>query len=464
MTLPIRLRLTIVYSGAFLVVIALLALGTYASARAALNTVADQQLDVRLEGLEDHLSRHVGRVAWPELADSLQQHPAFEPAHLRIAGPDGAVLFESAAMRDLRVTYRPAVDRATLVADGHRLRILMTRRHIAGVTYDIALGADLLIATAILDRLWLVLLIATPAVLLATSGAGYWLSGRALAPLSAIADAARRIDSTRLSERLVISHTGDEVQQLACTFNSMLDRLEEGFRHTCQFSEDASHELRTPLAIVRAAAEVALLSDATNPQVYRDSLRRILHEAEDSSRLLEDLLFLARTDSGADPGRREPVELMGSVDATCTQITPLADARGVSIARLHAGDADVVEADPRQLRRLWLILLDNAVKYTAPGGRVVVSSGHTDDGRPFCAMADTGVGIASEHLPRLFERFYRVDKARLRGDGSGLGLAIAQTIARSHGATIEVVSRPGAGTTVRVTFARALRQRLDKAS
>jgi heavy metal sensor kinase len=453
-SIPIRIRLTAVYCSAFLVVIALLAAGSYASVRAMVHTIVDHELDSRLDGLDDHLTRHVQRVAWPELSKSLALHSAFHPALLRIAEVRGGVLFEGGAIRgasDIRYSGTPAHE--TVTHGDQRIRLLAVRRTIQGRTYDLALGTDLLIPGAILDRLWLVMLLSIPAALLAASCLGYWISGRALAPVSAIIAAARGIDSTKLSDRITVPNTGDEIEQLAATTNGMLDRIEDGVRRIRQFTADASHELRTPVAIIRAAAEITLLNRSASERIYRDALQRILRESEHSSKLLEQLLSLARADSGADRLEREAVDLGTSVAAACARILPLAQSKGVAVTVQLRQSTFWIDGSDDQLHRLWLVLLDNGLKYTPAGGRISVTTGAAPDGRPFCEVTDTGVGIPSEHLPKIFERFYRVDKARTRSErGTGLGLAIAFEIAALHQAMIDVQSQPGRGASFRVTF------------
>jgi len=297
------------------------------------------------------------------------------------------------------------------------------------------------------------MVVSLPLVLLLASLAGYWIAGRALAPVSGIVAEARSIDSSRLSQRIAVPDTGDEIRVLAVTINSMLARIEEGFRRIQQFTADASHELRTPAAIIRASAEVALLKSPGSERSYKEALHRILREAERNSALLEDLLQLARTDSRSDLPKLEPVDLAESLSSACGQLAPLAESKGVRV-QINKGAAPVViQAGEDHLRRLWLILLENAVKYTSAGGRISVAIGITPEGHAQCTVRDAGIGIAPEHLPRIFERFYRADKARSRADGgTGLGLAIARELASLHDAVIDVESEVGVGTTFRVQF------------
>lgn len=451
--MPIRLRLTAIYGITFFVLTALLGVATYVSVRMAVDAQADQEIDARLAGLEDHLARHVGRMAWPALRDSLQAHPAFQPALLRIAEPDGTLRFEGQGIRDAFDAQAVTVPRrATVAHDGRRLRVRQARSLIAGAPYDLALGADLSSSGAVLDRLWLALLVGAPAAMLLASFAGYWISGAALAPVRDIIAAARAIDSSRLADRVAVPATGDEIAQLAVTTNGMLDRIEHGVRQVHQFTADASHELRTPVAVIRAASEVALLNPFGGDRPDRDALRRIQREAERASTLLESLLILAREDArGSSPSGQTVRVDLGIKDA-CASLEPIAVAKGVAIIGEEITPL-LISGEPEALRRLWTVLIDNAVKYTPAGGTVRVSAVQHAEGAVRVSVVDTGVGIDPQHLPNIFDRFYRADVARSRAEGGvGLGLAIAKGIADRHGARIDVSSTPGRGSTFSVTI------------
>ncbi len=433
----------------FLVVIAALEVVSYVSVRAAIHSIVDHELETRLAGLDDHLARHLTHMTWPQLREQLKTHPAFQPDLLRIES-DRGVLLEGAGLRGLTVPKPSRDARVDTVGDASRsLRVLAVRRTIDGTPYNLTLGTDLFFSAHILGRLWLLMLLSLPAVLLIAGGAGYWLSGRALAPVSGIIDAARSIDSAHLSDRIQVPGTGDEIQKLAETMNGMLVRIEDSFRQIRHFTANASHELRTPLAIIRTTAEVALLGGGRSA---REPLERILREAERNTSLLEDLLQLARADA-EDAGQtpRAPhhrVDLRETVAAACADVAPLAGSHGLVLRTRFEDPPCYCMGDEEQLRRLWLILLDNAVKYTPSGGVISVTVRANA-----VEISDTGIGIAAEHRARIFERFYRADKARSRSQGgTGLGLAIARHIATSHGAAIEVASEPGVGSRFTVCF------------
>jgi signal transduction histidine kinase len=342
---------------------------------------------------------------------------------------------------------------------GRTLRLFSVRRTILGEPYDLAIATDLQLAAAILRRLWLLFLVSLPPLLLVCACLGYWMSGRALAPIQRIISAARSIDSSRLGERVPVPDTGDEVQLLAETFNGMLHRIETGFAQTCAFTANASHELRTPVAIIRAAAEVALLRQNASEAVFRRTLERILRESERNTKLIDQLLQLARLDSGVEKGQFASMDLRNSAAEAAREVASLAAARGVHLLIAPAESDITVSGDREQLRRLWLILLDNAFKYTPEGGSVTVEAS-LREGRPTVAIRDTGIGIPPEHQARVFQRFYRTDKARSRAlGGAGLGLSIAQEIAAVHGARIELRSSTGQGSEFAVCFTDPARPR-----
>ena len=243
---------------------------------------------------------------------------------------------------------------------------------------------------------------------------------------------------------------GDELDRLALTLNGMIARLERSFEETRRFTADAAHELRTPLSVIHNAAEVALSSPREADQ-YRRFLEDILEEEERMKRLTEQLLFLCREDAGLLPELRQPVSLEMLVRQAAEPMGELASANGLTltVAKLSACR---VAGDPDGLRRLLFNLLDNAIKYTPEGGRVEVQC-ECQDGSAELIVTDTGIGIPSEHIPHIFERFYRVDPARSReAGGTGLGLSICRIIAESHGGTIRLESNEGKGTRVVVTL------------
>jgi len=299
-----------------------------------------------------------------------------------------------------------------------------------------------------LSILRLLLLTAAGLGLLFTAVAAHVLAGRSLRPLVRITTTARDIGHQGdLSQRIEPPHSRDEVQQLAETFNDMLDRLEDTFNAERRFVSDASHELRTPLTALRGNAEILLRQiDAgrIDPVDLHEGLGDIRDEAERMGRLVRDLLTLARADVGWR-AELSNVHLDQVVADAARVATPLAG--GHEFVVEADGETDVV-GNPDQLKQLLLILLDNAFTYTPDGGRIVLSVHHVD-GEAEIAVRDNGPGIPPEQLTRVFDRFYRGDVARTYGNlGAGLGLAIARWIVDCHRGTIRVESTPGEGTTV----------------
>jgi heavy metal sensor kinase len=302
--------------------------------------------------------------------------------------------------------------------------------------------------TAELDQLLTLLLVATPFLLIVATAGGIFLAGRALRPIDRITSMAREIGAGNLTGRLGLAPRDDEVGRLAATFDGMLDRLERAFTQQRQFAADASHELRTPLTIIKGDLDV-LLRRRRSPDDYEEVARAVDDEVTRLSLLVEDLLTLARADSGQAELAREFVYFDALVTDAAAGMRRLAEAKGLTLEARLEQDVAII-GDPARLRQLVLNLLGNAVKYTAEGGHITVTLGE-NAGWAILEVVDTGIGIASEDLPHIFDRFFRADKARARAEGgTGLGLAIARWCAEAHGGRIEVDSHPGKGSVFRV--------------
>ncbi|HLK20416.1 MAG TPA: ATP-binding protein, partial [Bryobacteraceae bacterium] len=332
-----------------------------------------------------------------------------------------------------------------------RFRTLVTEASLHGEKYRVLVAAPMDATEATLRRVRLFLLLAAPGVLLLAALGGYWISGRALAPVDEITRAARVIGIQNLSQRLVVPNTGDEIQRLSETWNDMLARLEGAVKRLSQFTADASHELRTPIALIRTTAELTLRRDRP-AETYREALRQVVAESERTTRLVEDLLLLARSDAGLPSLPLERMELTPLVKDVCQQGRVLAEARQLQISAEIPDEPVYVEANDPALRRMLLLLLDNAVKYTPSGGRITMSVDRGPSGATV-AVRDTGIGIPETALPHVFERFYRVDESRNRdAGGTGLGLSIAKWIAERHHASLEAESVVGEGSVFRIKF------------
>lgn len=463
MILPIRTRLTIVSGVVFCLSATLLEAGAYVGLNAAIQAIADRELRARLVGVEEFLDQHIARFSPDGMQEEVATHKALEPEYLQVRDSQGRFVYQGGFMRQFsRAAASPVPVLSTVESTRGPLRLLQVQRTIKQREYALHLATDLTVPSEILRRFGLGLLLVSPFVLAVASAVGYWISGRALAPVAEIASAARSIGAADLSRRVAVPSSRDELQYLAETLNSMLARIEDAFRHVSQFTANASHELRTPVAVIRATAEVALLKAAGNADSYREALHRILGEAETSTHLLDDMLRLAQSDSGARALRMQRVDLRENIRQACERITLLAQEKGVQLKIALPEEAIYVSADADSLRRLWLILLDNAVKYTPGGQGIGVKMYRRQCEQAICEVRDSGIGIADKDLPYIFERFFRADRTRARREeGAGLGLAIARWIAGSHGASIEVESALGVGSTFRVIFPHVIGLRRD---
>jgi signal transduction histidine kinase len=291
---------------------------------------------------------------------------------------------------------------------------------------------------------------------------GYWLADRAMRPVHTITQAARTIGETDLSRRLNMK-SKDELGELANTFDGMLGRLQAAFERQRQFVADASHELRTPLTIVNLETSRTLASPH-KAEDYRHALSVIRSENDFMTTLVNDLLTLARMDAGQAVIESLPVDLSDVAVETMERLTPLAARNGV---RLEAGDLPeaFILGDRQYLVQMLSNLVDNGIKYAAGEDKKVSIETGTSGETAWVRVSDNGPGIATEHLPHLFNRFYRIDQARTHGgdespeakspSGSGLGLSIVQWIVQSHGGEIKVESQVGAGTTFTASFKTA---------
>jgi|SRR5579863_517120 len=297
-----------------------------------------------------------------------------------------------------------------------------------------------------------VLYLALPLVLLIAGIGGFLLAARSLAPLRWMAEQARNITDKNLHSRLDIGAAHEELKVLSDSFNELLSRLDQSFETMRRFVADASHELRTPIAVIRGEADVAL-SHERQPREYQESLAIIQDEARRLTRLIEDLLNLARADAGHVNLRTEEFYLNDLLAECCRSAHGVAAAKNIELECECPGDVPF-RGDQELIRRMALNLLDNAIRYTPGGGKVVVKLEKGGDGLRIL-VADTGVGIPPEFAPHVFERFYRGDQARSRQNGGfGLGLSIVKWIAESHNGSVELSSEPGSGSTFTVLLRR----------
>lgn len=300
----------------------------------------------------------------------------------------------------------------------------------------------------VLHGLLLTLGIYTPFVVFLAVGGGYWLMRRSLRPVDDITERAEGITSSNLSERLPVIRTGDELERLSTALNRMIGRLDDAFQHINRFSADASHELRTPLTILQLELEGMVQTHALSASL-EDQIGSALEETHRMSRIVESLLTISRLDAGEANLDRARLDLGDLTNSTAHEMNVLAQEKALSLRSSAVGTV-YIEGDRTRLQQVVANLIDNAIKYTQEGGTVEVKV-QREAGKAILEVSDNGVGIPTTAIPHVFERFYRVDKARSRASGgAGLGLSIVKAICTAHGGEISVRSEEGRGSRFRV--------------
>jgi len=301
-----------------------------------------------------------------------------------------------------------------------------------------------LVHTRTLEKLRMYSFDALAVLFVASLGVGWVIAGRVLAPIGRITAVAREIQATDLSRRIKLYGPDDELKQLADTFDAMLARLDAAFAAQQQFVADASHELRNPLAIIRTNVDVALADPRADPEDLRNAFSVVRRASDRMARLVDDMLALARRQ--APEVHNEPVDLGVVVAEASEEFVAPAETRGIVLDRAIAPGVTVI-GDRDALKRAVANLLENAVRLAPAGSRVRLALG-SEKGMAWVAVSDEGPGIRPEDQPKVFDRFWRADKARSRADGgTGLGLAIVKEIAESHGGEVQLQSRVGVGST-----------------
>jgi signal transduction histidine kinase len=306
------------------------------------------------------------------------------------------------------------------------------------------------------QRVLTLLLIAVPVALVAAAGGGWWLARKALRPVERMTSKAEQIGIDRLGDRIAVPRGADELSHLAVTLNAMLDRLQHGVSEKQRLVADASHDLRSPLAVMRAELDVSLRGDLT--PAAREVLESVHEEVDRMSRTVDNLLTLAQADEGHLQLLTAPLLMRDRVQATIRALAPTAAAKGLALEEreaLTAGGPDLVEADAHRVDQMLVNLIENAIKYTPPGGAVTVLTWRRG-AEVGVTVSDTGPGIPPEALGHVFDRFFRVDGARRRtSGGSGLGLAICREIVEAHEGRIWVQSEPGSGSAFSIALPAA---------
>ena len=476
--MSIRLRLTLLYSGVLALTILVFAVGVYVLVYQNLLREIDASLISRAEpavkvarllgpGNPGGIDRPVRSVTLQRPpgghVDVPPPSPSFGTAdtYVQWTLPGGGILDRSDNLlsNDISLPAPSAsIHERTFTqptVDGQHLRILVQPIQ-RGNTIEayVEVARPLSEADGTLSRLRVMLALGGAGALILATAAGWAMATLALSPIARLSRAAQEIGEAQdFSRRVSNEGPRDEVGRLATTFNQMLSRLQAAYGRIQtaleaqrRFVADASHELRTPLTTIRGNIELLALDDQGESAERKEALDDIASEAERMSRLVSDLLTLARADAGQRI-ERQPVHIRPIVEEIYRQAQRIA---GDVHLQLDAASDALVSGSADHLKQLLLILVDNALKYTPSGGVVQIAS-EPKDGWVYLSVRDTGPGIPAEDQQRIFERFYRLDPSR-HGEGSGLGLSIAQWIASEHGGHIKLQSDPGIGSTFTIVL------------
>jgi heavy metal sensor kinase len=452
----IRIRLTAWYAAVLSVTFCLFGVGMFLAMQHSVNRAVDEQLRSRLRGVQSFLEREGPVESLEHLREEFQEHLGltFEGDLLIVSDDQGNLIYHSGTLIPSRTAggapTEPDEPLFKTIREGQQqVRAVLSSVSVGAGRYTIQMATPMREFNEILERFQWLVLAAMPIVLILASVGGYWMSRKALQPVDEITKSARLISVHNLSQRLSVPETSDELQRLSETLNDMIGRLESAFKRITQFTADASHELRTPVALARTTAELSLRKHRSEAE-YREALGQILAELERTTDLIEDLMTLARTDAGAVALQISQIDLVPMIQEVCLRSQMLAETKQLDFQQRIPDRSIFIHGDAQVLRRLFLILIDNAIKYTPPGGEVALSF-NQENGCAIGEISDSGIGIEPVDISHIFERFYRADKARSRDSGgAGLGLSIAQWIAAAHGASIEVESSLGNGSLFRV--------------
>ncbi len=444
----LRVRLTIWYAGALLVLLLIYGGGVLAFVWRSLSAELDQRLREDYEVAELMLERSArGEVSWR--VDSHHEGEELEDQVSAEAwSPDGELLFRSDAAEWMgAMTGRPGAGGGAtghlFLPNGMKARYLQRPSSIDGLRVVVRVIRSEERMRGMVKKLALIELLALPLGAVLAGFGGYALAKRLLAPLAHMADRADAITAERLFERLPVDNPDDELGQLAEVFNRTFARLDRSFQELRRFSADASHELRTPLTSIRSVGEVALRG-SRDEGAYREAIGSMLEESDRLAQMVDTLLTLSRLDDGRVALKRECVDFGLLAREVVDDMSVLAEEKEQSLS-VESADGIVATADREVLRRAFVNLVDNAIKYSPDGSsiRVVV---RREQEAATVQVIDKGCGIPLGQQEQVFERFYRVDKSRSREiGGTGLGLPIARWAVEVNGGTLNLESREGEG-------------------
>jgi two-component system OmpR family sensor kinase len=447
----IRARLVLWYTGILVVTFLIIAVVVEQNLSLTLSDALDQSLNSELNWIVERLDKLMAKTTTADQTRSdIFDHAAYYyiKEYIEIVDSSGKNFYRSPnlekdTLRNLITPYGSRENALISVSDfrgyGMRMGVRWTR---FGSVY---LGMPQTIVTLPVNHILEIFAWIGPIVVFISIGGGIYLANKSLVKVNRVIEAVRLLTVDKLDDRLPEQEVHDEIGRLISTFNDMMARLDFSFKQMKQFSADASHELRTPLAVLRAQLEQALSDKAPLSEV-REIVASCLDETMRMSTLVEHLLLLAKADAHQEVIHKEPVQLGELLKGLFDESVMLASPRTLNVVLRHVEDI-VIIGDEQRLRHMMLNLIDNAIKYNHVRGEIALSLEREDDMAKII-VTDTGIGIPERELPRIFDRFYRVDKARSKSSGGvGLGLSIVKWTVEEHGGRITVASELGKGTT-----------------
>ena len=461
----VRFRITAKHTAVFALLFGLFGAGLYYGLRDLADRHVDQELIHRAKLLLPQLVIVDGEPMLRQALEGISQELRTAYSHSEITDQKGQVLKPSPRFRTPKrgpqtsapLQRKLSADNpvfTTFVSEGERFRMAILPLHDdIGQEYEVRIAYPLSAIDEALENLRFFLLAGGP-LLVAMAALGGWILARgSLQPVAQITQAARQISAQGLAQRIPVRGVGDEIDELARTFNEMLERLQTSFEQIRNFSFDAAHELRTPLTAMRGETEVALLRNSSVEELRR-VLRSNLEEINRITAIVNDLLTVAQGEAGGLELRREKVSLSELAANIVETVQVLAEDKEVKLESAIQPNISVT-GDSLRLSQLLLNLLDNAIKHSLPGQTVRLSL-DKNGGDPVLKVEDAGCGISEQDLAHIFDRFFRTDRSRSRQiPGSGLGLSISKWIVDAHGGSISVASKLGNGSTFTVQLPSA---------
>ncbi len=456
----IRFQLVGWYAGLLIAVFLLLGTLMYAGLKLYLEESLSQAQLRRARQIAETLLANVEKTGEAHVVSEINSWfaPETNDRFIRITRGDGSVLYVSSSPKDasfdaaqvppLRNAGQESAWRKETAAGKSLLIATVPWQSADGRRFLVEVGVSLDPVRAVLHRLILLLVLGLAAMVAVAVAGGYLLVGKALGPVEKMTQSAEQITLHNLRERLPIAQTGDELERLSISLNHMIARLEDAFQQNRRFIADASHEMRTPLTIMRGELE-SIVDAAPFASQVQETAASVLEEVERLARIVEGLFAISRLEAGEAQKEYRRFDLAELATSTTEQMCLLAEDKEIALS-CTAPRPVMVEGDRARLKQVVVNLLDNAIKYTAQGGKVGLTV-TVRDGKAILEVADNGMGIPAEARPHIFERFFRVDKARSReAGGAGLGLSIVKSICAAHGGQVDFQSQEGVGSCFKV--------------